>query len=244
MLFQIAEKFLSPTRLQPYKEAMKGNEALTLSLYIDNLRVAQSFYPSLSILEVALRNSIHNSLAKEFRSSNWLLEQQTGFMIDRRLTYFNKGGKEIINRKALNMMTAAINEFKEQRQYVPSVDSSIIAELPFGFWTTLFNKKYFDILNRAPLDAFPARPRGTGWGVINDKITNIRVFRNRIYHYEPLCFHKTATTALDFRRLYEVHGDITDLLAWISPDMAQWLKGIDLVPEKLKNLQKKYPDAT
>ena len=193
-------------------------------MYADNLRTAQSFCPSLSVLEVALRNAIHDSLTTEFRSSNWLLEQQTEFMIDSRLTYINREGEEIKNCKALNMVAAAIKEFKEQRQYSPSTGSAIIAELPFGFWTTLFNKKYFDILNRTPLYAFPARPRGTTWENVNARLISVRKFRNRVYHYEPICFQNNSPNILCFQQLHDIHSDITDLLAWISPDVAQWLK--------------------
>ena len=108
MLFQTVEKFLSSARLHPYKVATNGNEALTLALYADNLRIAQSFYTCLSVFEVAFRNSMHDSLMTEFHSSNWLLEQKSGFMTDKRLIYISKEGKEAKNEKVLNMVKAAL----------------------------------------------------------------------------------------------------------------------------------------
>lgn len=164
-------------------------------------------------------------------------------MVDNRLTYINKEGEKTKNDKVLNMVAVAIKDFSELRKRAPFNGSAIIAELTFGFWTTLFSKKYFEVLNRTPLYAFPARPRGTTWEVINTKLGRVRTFRNRVYHYEPLCFQKDPSTILCFQQMYDVHADIIELLAWISPDMAQWLTEIDLVPEKLENLRKKHPSA-
>jgi hypothetical protein len=86
MLFPVAEKFLSTARLAPYKLAAQGNEQTSLRLYLDNLRLTQSFYIPLSVLAVALRNALHDVLANSFQSDNWLLIQRTGFMIDEKLT--------------------------------------------------------------------------------------------------------------------------------------------------------------
>lgn len=245
MLFQTAEKFLSPTRLAPYKHAAKGNEQLSLTLYLDNLRVAQSFYPALSLLEVALRNAVHDALSVKFKTDNWLFTEQQGFMIDPSLTYYDAEREEkIINHKVLKMVLAAIKDYKEQRKQNPPNGPAIIADLNFGFWTSLFNKKYFLLLNRDPLRAFSKeRPAGITWNIINDKLIKVRTFRNRVYHYEPLCFQKNTNNILCFDHLQEIHTDITELLTWLSPELKNWLVEVDLVPEKLKKLRKKYSDA-
>lgn len=70
MLFQTAEKYLSSARLTPYMQAAKGDEQLSLALYLDNLRLAQSFYPALSLLEVSFRNALHDTLSIKFKSDN------------------------------------------------------------------------------------------------------------------------------------------------------------------------------
>lgn len=244
MLFPVAEKFLSAARLAPYKLAAQGDEQASLRLYLDNLRLAQSFYIPLSVLEVALRNALHDVLANSFQSDNWLLTQQTGFMIDEKLTYFDKRRNErVTNDKVLKMIQAAIREFKEQRKYDPPHGTAIIAELNFGFWTTLFSRKYYFILNQAPLRAFPNRPRGTSWETINDKLQEVRTFRNRVYHYEPLCFKKNTSNILCFSQLQHTHSSITELLSWLNPELLGWLADADRVPDTLKTIQKKHPQA-
>lgn len=244
MEFRLAEKFLSAPRLAPYKAASQGNEQKALQLYLDNLRAGQSFHTSLSLLEVTLRNVLHDELASEFRSDNWLLEQRAGFMKDPRLTYYdNKRGKDIINDKALKMVDVAIKEYRESRNGEPTHGTALIADLSFGFWTTLFSNKYFFILNRAPLRAFAHRPRGTERKVISDKLTNVRRFRNRVYHHEPLCFDKQVASGLCLSQLERMHNDITGLLSWLHPDLPVWLAEADRVPDTLQKLRKKHPAA-
>ncbi len=163
-------------------------------------------------------------------------------MIHPDLTYYSaESGENISNHKVLKMVLAAIKEYKEQRKHEPPTGKAIIAELSFGFWTTLFTKKYFLLLNRDPIRAFSKqRPQGTTWDIINAKLTRVRVFRNRVYHYEPLCFQKGSSNILCFSQLNEIHTDILELLTWIDPSLTQWVVEVDLVQEKLKKLQRKY----
>ena len=245
MLFQTAEKFLSPARLAPYRAAAQYDEQSGLRLYLDNLRLAQSFYSPLSLLEVAFRNALHDVLTTSFQSDNWLLAQQTGFMADDRLTYFDKSRNEqIINRKAQNMVKAAIQEFRERHKYSPPHGTSIVADLQFGFWTTLFSRRYFFILNQAPLRAFSYRPRGTKWEVISEMLQDVRKFRNRVYHYEPLCFQKKSGSMLCFSQLHQMHATILELLSWLDPSLPGWLAEADRVPDTLRTIGKKYPEAS
>ena len=233
MLFQTAEKFLSPARLTPYLAAAKGNEQSCLRLYFDNLRLAQSFYIPLSLLEVAFRNALHDVLSVRFGSENWLLLEQTGFMVDARL----KG-----NNKALSMVEKASREFEKRQLTLPSHGLAIVADLEFGFWTTLFTHRYFfTVMNQAPIRAFSHRPRGTAWDVVNTKIQEIRLFRNRVYHYEPLCFQPQVAGSPRFSQLWQMHGTIVELLSWLDPALPTWLAEADRVPDTLRTISKKYP---
>lgn len=245
MLFQTAEKFLSSARLIPYKAAANGDEQASLHLYLDNLRVAQSFYAPLSLLEVAFRNAMHDVLAAHFRSDNWLLTQRTGFMVDPKLTFFDRHKSEsTTNDKVLKMVKAAIKEFKEQRGYDPVAGATLIADLSFGFWTTLFSGAYFFLLDKAPLKAFGRRPRGTDWKIIRDKLNEVRRFRNRVYHYEPLCFQKQPSNVLCFTHLDYMHDNILELLNWLDPALVAWVSEVDRVPDILQKARKKHPNAT
>ena len=142
------------------------------------------------------------------------------------------------------MVKAASQEFKGKHRYEPPNGAALIADLSFGFWTTLFTKTYFELLNRAPLNAFNYRPRGTGRDIAYDKLQEIRLFRNRVYHYEPLCFQSDPRKTLIFSQLENIHATICELLAWLDPTLPEWLAEVDRVPETLKKLKRKYPDAS
>lgn len=245
MLFQTAQKLLSVPRLAPYLQASSGNQQKALALYLDNLRLAQSFYTPLSLLEVALRNSLHEVLERHFNSANWLLAEQKGFMIDKRLINRDyRTGKISVNDKVLKMVLAASREFEEHWQYPPPSGNVLIAELHFGFWTTLFGKTYYGILQKSPLRAFPKRPLGTERELLYNKLKEVRLFRNRVYHYEPLCFQKNSNNILSFSQLHSAHTIIAELLGWLDPSLPEWLAETDRVPETLKKLHKKYSAAT
>ncbi|HET9504378.1 MAG TPA: hypothetical protein VFO93_12620 [Hymenobacter sp.] len=245
MLFQNAPKFLSTPRLSPYLSASGGDEQKALLLYLDNLRLAQSFYIPLSFLEVALRNALHEVLERHFNSANWLLEQRKGFMIDNRLTNRDyRTGKTTTNDKILRMVETAIRDFEERWNYPPPSGSVLIADLNFGFWTTLFSRTYFGLLQKRLLRAFSHWLHGTERETLYNKLKDIRTFRNRVYHYEPLCFEKQSKSILCFSQLQQLHATILELLGWLDPALPTWLAEADRVPDTLRTISKKYPQAT
>lgn len=58
------------------------------------------------------------------------------------------------------------------------------------------------------------------------KLNNIRKFRNRIFHFEPICN--------DLNILELNHQTILELLKWINTDIVHWTKKIDRFDELLK----------
>ena len=59
---QMIAQALSAERLAPYVAACQGNQAVALRLYEWNLSVSGAFYEALGIVEVALRNALHQRL--------------------------------------------------------------------------------------------------------------------------------------------------------------------------------------
>ena len=51
------------------------------------------------------------------------------------------------------------------------------------------------------------------------KLNYIRKFRNRIFHYEPICNDLTS--------LATNHNNILEILNWINADIVSWTKQID-----------------
>lgn len=145
-----------------------------------------------------MRNSIHNSFTVYFGTQDWY--QQTK-------------DKELLSQ-------IYIAQQKITRYYTHSTTDRLIAELTLGFWTCLFNKQYAAIYWKPLLHIFPLLPKHEKKrSIVATKLNNIRKFRNRIFHYEPIC--------IDLSILETNHNNIIDVLCWMNPDIVAWIKQID-----------------
>ncbi len=192
------EKLLSPKRLSTYYNLFPTEKEKAIEYYRLNTQISESLYPLLSNLEIALRNSIHNSFTIHYNSANWFSQIKQPDLLDQ---------IDIAKRKILavsNLITA----------------DKIVAELTFGFWTSLFNKQYAKdfwkpLMYTFPLLDAPNKRRDK----IAHKLNHIRKFRNRIFHYEPISNDLTALAAN--------HSNILQILNWINADIVNWTKEID-----------------
>jgi len=91
--------------------------------YFWNIALAEAMYPSLSALEIGLRNSIHNALAAHYNSNLWFHHQD--FLNNNIL-------KREINRAIGHLGGPAA-------QPTPG---RIIAELHFSYWTIILSGYY------------------------------------------------------------------------------------------------------
>lgn len=192
------EKSLSQKRLSTYYNIFPGDKEKAISYYQLNTQTSESLYPLLSFLEVVLRNAIHNSCSVHFKSSDWFLQCTQPDLSDQ----INSAKRKIL---AANHHISA---------------DKIVAELTFGFWTSLFNKQYAKDFWKPLMYAFPlieisARHRDK----ISYKLNQVRKFRNRIFHYEPICNDLTA--------LATNHHYILQILNWIDRDILSWTMQID-----------------
>jgi hypothetical protein len=114
------KKIISKDRLDGYFKTVKslnGNcDLLDVYLYYSwNTTVSESFYSGLQILEVALRNSIHNAANKHFQNSYWFDDPS------------------ILRQREIQSIVKAKKNLSRQRKNIDP--GRIIAELNFGFWT-------------------------------------------------------------------------------------------------------------
>ncbi len=162
---------LSTERLAAYRQrlAKDGNRNL-FSHYAWNMALSESLYPVLQILEVALRNSIHSASCRHFGRDDW---------------YNNH---HIIHPKDVG----ALDKAKEilTRQHKALDPGRIIAELNFGFWTSLMDKRYEQVLwHQLIKAAFPYMPKKIRTRrELSRRFNKIRRLRNRIFHHEPIWY--------------------------------------------------------
>jgi hypothetical protein len=216
------EQIVSKARLQPYIVSQPQNPERAVALYEQNIALAQSFYPLLSSLEVALRNALDKQCSALFADPNWLTSQKTGFMVASRLTYIDHSGKQRTNDFLKRSIEEAESTLRRQKKILSQ--GRIISELTFGFWTELFDRTHYSLLKGVPIKIFPNLPPTIRRVQIYDRLRDIRRFRNRIYHNEPICF---VNGMCDLAPAEKIGREALDLISWLSADMFQWISVID-----------------
>ena len=203
------KRTVSSERLEKYKDKHKPLDHITtVSNYAWNVAIAESFYPALHFFEIALRNAIHQGATQAFKREDWynvpnLLEQKQQGELDR------VKNQLIFDHKVVNA-------------------PNIIASLTFGFWTSLFTAPYDQkFFIKVSSLAFPnmanaKRVRKTFSGPLQD----IRKFRNRVMHYEPIW---------TLRDLSRKHDTIYKIISYINKEKIIILRSVDRFPSLYRN---------
>lgn len=188
------------------------NEGKAILHYQCNLELSEAMYVSLSVLEVTLRNAICKELRNKFGREDWYA------------SFPQTPGLPGINK----YITEATRHIAHRKE--PITPSKIIAELTLGFWVSLFNCEYEQVLWKELRRAFPNMPKIRRQRKnISAPLNRFRSLRNRVFHNESICWN------LD--RISNLHGEIVEVLGWINKDAPEWLAITDrfnIVINKIK----------
>ena len=132
-----------------------------------NIHLSEKYYILLSIFEVTLRNSINFYFISKI-SKDWL-------------------DSSILHEDTKNKIKEAKNKILQRKEIL--THDKIIAELSFGFWTSLFRKSYSNMLRIKDIQfIFPNLPaknkKMINRNILDKQLNHIRKFRNRVFHYE------------------------------------------------------------
>jgi len=177
------------------------NKTEALVSYSWNIELSQSLYPALQIFEISLRNSLHQAISSYYKSNYW----------------FNL---PILYRKEQVILNLAKERVLKENKELTA--SRIIAELSFGFWTSLFDVRYehHQILwPKLIKPTFPHLPKSQRTrSFLSCELNKIRRLRNRIFHYEPIWYWKD---------LLNQHEHLLRMIKFISPTSALYLTTLD-----------------
>ena len=168
------------------------------------------------MLEIFLRNSINDKLSNFFNDEAWIINQKKGFMNDKSLFPNFWIQKQVLNAE------------KNTRGTITA--GKIVSEQPFGFWTCLFEPRYYKLLNGYVIHCFPCKPSNVNRIYIANILREIREFRNRIYHNEAICFNNIT---IDFSHALKIKEDIYNLLEWMDPDLKEYTVKLNTIDETI-----------
>lgn len=179
---------LSEPRLTKYENWVEGDRGRAMKLYTLNVAISEALYTPLHILEIALRNAIHDRLTN-IHGQAWFSNEAV--ISD---PYQQQKIREVI-----------------QKFGGPTSDGKIVAELTFGFWTALFGRRYAYLWGRDLHPIFDAG-RPLQRREIARRLNDIRHLRNRIAHHETVIQFDLQET---YEQICEITGWLSPAaLAW------------------------------
>lgn len=195
---------ISDPRLERYRPK-DGTDQETVVNYFWNISLCEALYPSLNALEITLRNAIHQAATNSYGTEFWFDQP------------------EVLKQRQPGQVQAARYRLTERGR--PHTAGRIIAELSFGFWTTLMSDPYhspFWMPGKARLlkDAFPHMTNARRIrGDVHRRYDTQRYLRNRVFHFEPVWdgvdvpIQQTTVTL----NVVDMHDDAIEAIGWISP---------------------------
>lgn len=200
---------LSTERLARYRQAGADDREVAIN-YLWNMSLSESLYPSLHVLEISLRNVIHNAATSEFGTEYWF-----------------DTARLLRKRQPDDIVKAKLNLARNNKL---QTSGRIVAELSLGFWTTLLSSTYelhfwrrnkYAILESA-FPHFSSSPLALSLGqrrvYIHQRYNAIRTLRNRVFHFEPIW---------DYPNLGERRANILDAIGWINLELRDTVKRHD-----------------
>jgi len=181
---------VSSTRLESYRTAGASDLDMIVN-YLWNIELLEALYPCLQAFEIALRNGIHSAFSEHYTTAFWFDEHDL-----------------------LEWQRATLTEARAQLATYgkPEEPGRIVAELPFGFWSSMFNSPYEEVwyADKAILldRVFPHIPRALRTRrKVSQRVERIRRLRNRVFHYEPVWNRNDLPNR---------HAQIDEALGWIN----------------------------
>jgi hypothetical protein len=195
---------LSSDRIDSYRQDQSDTNLDLLERYFWNMALSEALYPALQALEVALRNNIHDAASQLYGTPTWLTRQPTPL-------YFLEE----------DQVTTAIGRLQRRRKTVTA--GRIVAELNFGFWTSLLDRRYERRLWPQILpDVFPNLPRRRRTRhTVSVRMSAMRQLRNRVFHHEPIWY---------WGNLQQQHRDLGEAIRWLDRALADTVTLVDRFP--------------
>ncbi len=191
------QRALSEPRFEAYRTHPDEPLEAVLGRYRWNVALSTAIYPALGLLEVSLRNNLHRAIAQHYGTETW---------------YDLAPGK--LRPREQDAIKQAKNDLLKQRKQ--EEPGRVVAELNFGFWTSLLSKEYEQQLwPRLLIPTFPQMPRRERTRArVAERLHEVRWLRNRVSHHEPI--YKLGS-------LVQRYDKIQEAILWLAPALLRLL---------------------
>ncbi|WP_143261544.1 Abi family protein [Allokutzneria sp. NRRL B-24872] len=210
----LRERRLSSDRLAPYVFACGDDQAHALRLYEWNIELSGALYEALAVVEVVVRNVIHDELTAWHTSrglpGTWLDDPQRQLGEPAR--------RDLAKAKERAQQWRTVRGVREATRPDPP-PGAIIAELSFGFWSFLLAAQYEHTLWTPSIrHGFPGTNKRE---LVQRPLRRLHQIRNRIAHLEPV-----------HARNHEAdERDMHTVLHLACPETANWARSMRRIAE-------------
>lgn len=190
---------LSQERLNTYSNNQTLGQKETIQAYKYNVLLSAEVFKAISVLEVALRNSISQAWNAKLNCSDWPM---------------NKKEIDPTSNKNTDLIKSIDEAIKDAGQ--PPKNPKVIANLSFGKWLQFLQPRFAKINNSILEKVFPnykidyKKLRSQQVQDIYRQFEVIKILRNRVAHHEPIFKDKN---------LKDKFESIFECLSWINSEM-------------------------
>ncbi|MGO8671324.1 MAG: Abi family protein [Capsulimonadaceae bacterium] len=215
--FKSFERLVSTPRPKRYRRTTSSKRE-AIALYLWNMALCESLYPSLQTFEVSLRNATHSALASLHGNPRWFMDagiltesRHQSQVLDAIVTLRRDGKGHFVGN--------------ETDPSFPKEPNRIVAELSLGFWVNLYSNPYTrSVVAKIATQVFPWGPTDARQDVFYPRLNRALVLRNRVFHHEPV-YHWTLSRSDN--SLIAYYDTIIEVLGWMSTSQPIALSAID-----------------
>ena len=210
---------LSIPRVSVYtKLGLTPDSKELIDAYFALQEMSSHFFVPVQTIEVCLRNSIHSSLSKRFPVADYGCKWYE-------LLPISKEGKGILYAARGQSLRNA--KYKGLQGYT---EDDLVSNVMFGFWVHMLEPIHADPKSNKhhfwqfELDSiFPGR-NGKSVKSIFPELKRFNLYRNRLYHHEPVWKGKRAQNLNQaIESLEREYSKIFDVIGWLSPDKVRYM---------------------
>lgn len=191
----------SRSRLRVFGAADPHSEpVIVVAAHGQNIVLCEALYPVLHMLEITIRNKVHEAFSLHFGTERWF------------------DGPWLKPRHAFLVHEVRL---KLRARRKPDDTDSIVAALTFGFWCAMFGGGYEEAGGPWPSlipRVVPGAPKS--WRTrarISARVEQARLLRNRVFHHDPIGHQ---------RNLSDQHRSLMELLGWFSRGARDHVDGL------------------
>ncbi len=197
------ERVLSRTRRKDLTLKLAELKRDALCRYLWNTAICESLYPSFQILEVGFRNAIHREISKHTHDPVWLTSELP-----------------FLRQYEIDVIRDAKEAIKTRAR--PCTEDVLIAELRFGFWTSLLDSYYELMWHKIIADVFPYMPKPIRLRREASKLMQtVRRLRNAALHHHSI-WH--------WHDLKDQHAQMHTMIGYICTSIDIMAKRVDRFP--------------